>query len=184
MEGIPWNTIFAAAVSSGLTTAILIIIGVYFARRVIDGLVESGVKRYEFALQQAQKALESALEVGSQIDIDLRERRIRVYKCLWQRTEILPKWPRNPEVTYEALYKFSATLRDWYFQTGGMYLSRDTQKAYVAVQEKIRETLEEKDSGPVEDEHYDAIRDRCSALRTQMTEDILSRKPAPLQPET
>jgi hypothetical protein len=173
MEGIPWNTIFAAAVSSGLTTTILIIVGVYFARRVIDGLVDSGVK-----------AFESALEVGSQIDIDLRDRRIRVYKYLWQHTEILPKWPRNPAVTYEALYKFSATLRDWYFQTGGMYLSRDTQKAYVAVQETIRETLEEKDSGRVEDEHYDAIRDKCSALRTQMTEDILSRKPAPTQPET
>jgi hypothetical protein len=65
-----------------------------------------------------------------------------------------------------------------------MYLSRDTQKAYFAVQETIRETLEEKDSGRVEDEHYDAIRDKCSALRRQMTEDILSRIPAPAQPET
>ncbi len=180
----PWETIFAAAVGSSLTTTILIVVGVYAARSIIDGAVDSGVERYKLTLQQALKAFESALELGAQIDIDLRDRRTRAYKYLWQHTEILPKWPRNPDVTYRDLYEFSETLRDWYFRTGGMYLSRDSQKAYADVQETIRETLEGDYEGQLQDEHYDAIRGRCSSLRTQMTEDILSRKPAPAQPET
>jgi exonuclease VII small subunit len=181
----PWETIFAVVVGSGLTTTILVVIGLYAARSIIDGAVESGVARYELTLEQALKAFESALELGAQIDIDLRDRRTRAYKYLWQHTEILPKWPRNPGVTYRDLYEFSETLRDWYFRTGGMYLSRDAQKVYASVQETIWEILKgQQENGQVEDEHYDAIRDRCSSLRTQMTEDILSRKPAPAQPET
>lgn len=179
----PWETIFAVVVGSGLTTTILIVIGLYAARSIIDGAIESGVARYKLTLDQARKAFESALELGAQIDIDLRERRTRAYKYLWQHTEILPKWPRNPDVTYRNLLEFSETLRDWYFRTGGMYLSRDAQKAYADVQETIREILEGEDEGRVQDEHYDAIRERCSRLRTRMTEDILSRKAAPAQPE-
>jgi hypothetical protein len=182
MEGIGWDTVLAAAVGSSLTATIAVIVGVYFARRVIDQAVESAGKRYELTLQQALRAFESALQVGSRIDIDLRKRRMGVYKDLWRYTEILPKWPRDPGVTYEALGEFSKTLRTWYFRTGGMYLSKDAQKAYSDVQEKIRGILEEVQSGPIEDKHYDEVRDACSALRAQMTEDMLSRKPAPPQP--
>jgi hypothetical protein len=61
-----------------------------------------------------------------QIDVDLRTRRIDAYETLWASTKILPKWPRNDGVTYEQLRQFSETLRDWYFGTGGMFLSHLT----------------------------------------------------------
>jgi hypothetical protein len=36
-----------------------------------------------------------------QIDTDLRQRRIEVYKELWESTALLPKWAKDESVTYE-----------------------------------------------------------------------------------
>ena len=116
-----------------------------------------------------------------QIDTDLRQRRIEVYKELWESTALLPKWPRDESVTYDQLLRFSKQLREWYFSRGGMYLSRTTQRdGYAALQDKIAEilaeTLKEKPSGALSPAHYDTVRERCSYLRTLLTADIESTR--------
>jgi hypothetical protein len=75
-------------------------------------------------------------------------------------------------------------LRKWYFDGGGLYLSRSAQKAYAKVQDAIwnLETCKDKNKDNdnlIEDDEYDVIRDRCSKLRTEITKDLLSRKAAP-----
>src|SRR5262249_11060585 len=74
--------------------------------------------------------------------MDLRRRRIRVYKPLWALTALLPRWPRNPEVTYEELLGFTKALRKWYFDGGGIYLSRTTHdQAYYPLQQELERVL-------------------------------------------
>jgi hypothetical protein len=116
----------------------------------------------------------------SDIDVDLRNRRIPVYAELWKSTAILPMWPKASGVTYQQLMHFSETLRTWYFQTGGMYLSRSTHdKAYSPLQKALMELLQKHPSGLVSDQDYETIRRHCSALRSALAGDLESRREGP-----
>ncbi len=115
-----------------------------------------------------------------QVDIDLRLRRIEVYKPLWELTALLPRWPRDTEVTYEHLHTFTEALRKWYFAGGGMYLSRTTHKeAYYPLQQELERVLGQGKVGKLSHkspDDYVAIRDRCSTLRSHLATDIASRR--------
>jgi len=140
--------------------------------------------RVDSALGQLAESQKQLLQASVQIDLDLRNRRFEVYREIWKRTEILPKWPRDEKVTYADLEDFSESLRDWYFNEGGMFLSTPTrEKGYGPLQDAIAAILENKPEGPLKPEHYDKIRKHCSQLRTRLTNDILSRREAPASPE-
>jgi hypothetical protein len=115
-----------------------------------------------------------------QVDIDLRLRRIEVYQPLWELTALLPRWPRDPHVTYEDLFKFSEDLRKWYFSGGGMYLSRTThQKGYYPLQQELERVLSQTKAGELSQlshDDYGSVRDCCSSLRSHLAEDIASRR--------
>ena len=186
----PWETILTAAGGASLTTVIIIILFLQFVDRMmgkaIDGLhaqFQSQIKQAEDAfassLRRAEAAYTQALSFNTQVDVHLREKRLAVYAELWQITQVLPKWPRAIDVTYEKLSQFSQDLQDWYFKKGGMFFSEETKDAYVALQDGIWDILKASPKGKISDPHYDAIRDLCSTMRTQITEDILSRRPPP-----
>lgn len=120
-------------------------------------------------------------ELEFTMDLDLRERRLPVYKELWAKTDILPKWPINAEVTYGQLQKLCRSLKDWYFHEGGHLLSEITHKyAYSPLQEALA-NLEYKPEGTeVSSEDYELIRSRCSKLRTYLANDLQSRRKNPL----
>ena len=144
---------------------------------IIAGLSARLGKVWADRIAEAQK---QALRITTEIDLDLRKRRIEVYKELWEYTAILPKWPRAEDVSYEKLRELSENLRDWYFKKGGMYLSRKAHAlGYSPLQDALAEILEQ-NSGELSEKYYDFIRDKCSNLRTKLTEDIESRREGPL----
>ncbi|MGH8646275.1 MAG: hypothetical protein ACREX4_18170 [Gammaproteobacteria bacterium] len=118
----------------------------------------------------------SALDFRTKVDESLIKTRTDVYKVLWKMTALLPKWPRAEDVTYEQIENLSKQFREWYFEEGGIYLSRKAQKAYATLQDTISDVLKASSPGKVTPKDYDAIRDKCSSLRTEMTEDLLSRR--------
>lgn len=140
---------------------------------IVAGLAAWLGKVWADRIAQAQKFMQD-------IDIDLRTKRIGVYGELWKSTAILPKWPKANDVTYEQLLVFSESLRTWYFEKGGMYLSRSTHKnAYGPLQDALAAVLRTGKSGPVSDDDYETIRRRCSLLRTALAGDIESRREGP-----
>jgi hypothetical protein len=124
--------------------------------------------------------IQSALSARAKIDESLRSDRVAAYKMLWKKTSLLPLWPRATDVTYEQLSCFSADLRDWYFNDGGWLFSTEARQEYEALQTLLREIIKTSGTAPgqIRPEHYDAIRSRCSALRTELTNDLQSRKRA------
>ena len=95
---------------------------------------------------------------------------------------MLPKWPRAENVTYEQLLKLNQDLRTWYFTRGGMYLSRTAHRdAYSPLQDKLAGVLKSNTTGNISGDHYDLIRDKCSALRTSLANDIESRRESPIR---
>ncbi len=172
-----------AAIIGGLTAWL----GKVWATRIAmaeKGAHDKELARLNSSLEAERNRVEEAhkrlLEVTTEIDLDLRKRRIDVYIELWESTELLHKWPREEGVTYEDLRGFSKSLRDWYFKKGGMFLSRTTfNKAYAPLQDAIRGVLEKHPKGNLNKEDYDDIRSKCSSLRTFLANDVLSRRAAP-----
>ena len=125
------------------------------------------------------------LKFGSTIDLDLRKERAALYVELWRATGVLPKWPPDTTVSYDRMLRFSGALREWYFAGGGMYFSSESREAYERLQDTIWDVYRAatKDSdAPTQTlapEHYEVIRSACSVLRTRMTDDLLSQRPAP-----
>ena len=107
---------------------------------------------------------------------ELQRERIAAYRGLWGLTKLLPKWPRSRDVNYEHLRELSKSLRDWYFsEGGGMFLSRTAHTSYAALQDSLTAILVEQPSGSMTNEHYDAVRELCSALRSRLARDVGSR---------
>jgi hypothetical protein len=102
--------------------------------------------------------------------------RVAAYRKLWELTRILPKWPRASNVPYSDLRAFTAALRDWYFiGGGGIFLSRAAHGTYSSVQNTLQAILSKRASGPIATDHYDEVREVCSALRSQLAKDIGAR---------
>jgi hypothetical protein len=171
---LPWETILGAASGSAIVT----VLGVIFAQKVLEGIVETTAKSFESALTKAEETHKKQLELAGDIDLDLRERRKNAYGEIWGKMKLLPKWPRAVGVRYEDLSKLRETFRDWYFDGGGMYLSTHARDAFGQVQDAIEEVVGEKKSGPIKPEEYEAVRAKCSAFRTAITDDLLSRRAA------
>ncbi len=124
----------------------------------------------------AERISEAQRRLG-EVDLDLRKRRIPLYAEVWKLTSVLPKWPRDPNVTYENLLTFSEALRDWYFHKGGMYISRSTHEdGYAPLQDTLEVVLSPNKTGRLSDPDYEAVRERCSNLRTHLAGDIESRR--------
>ncbi|WP_299131965.1 hypothetical protein [uncultured Amaricoccus sp.] len=130
-------------------------------------------------LRRAEELNRSMLELTQAIDIDLRGRRVVVYEELWKLTSLLPLYPRPNPVTLQTLLTFSESLRNWYFDKGGMYLSERARDAYFGVQEEIQRHVVEADERPLSSDAYEMIRKKCSTLRTELADDLISRRAAP-----
>jgi len=136
--------------------------------------------KLEFHYAIVNKKIEASIEQSNSVDVDLREKRIDMYRELWKSTDLLPKLPKSTNVEYENIDAFSKILRDWYFNKGGMFLSSDAHtKGYIPLQETISELMDKNLTGIITDEHYEKVRLCCSNLRSLLTDDIVSRKTAP-----
>ena len=172
----PWDKILVGV--SGATAVVAVLV-VLFLKAAVEKSVEAAGKRFESALKRAEEFHRSTLAFAAAVDTDLRQRRIPVYAELWEKTGILPKWPRDPQLTYERLRNLTAEFRDWYFKEGGMYLSQGAREGYGNLQDSLSEVLKPEMVGVVSDKDYEAVREKCSALRTELTKDLLSRREAP-----
>jgi hypothetical protein len=123
-----------------------------------------------------------ALTYRTKVDEALRDKRLTLYKDLWRKTGLLPKWPRRSDLTYEQLEEFSQELRKWYFDEGGIFLSEKARGTYGKLQDAIGEVLTPAPKGVVSQRDgkdvYEIVRARCSDLRSQLARDLLSRRGA------
>jgi hypothetical protein len=117
-------------------------------------------------------------ELEYRYDTDLRDKRIPQYLELWKLLEVLAKYARPREVTCDDLRTLATSLRQWYFEKGGLYLSERSRGAYFALQDAIKTELDSKPSpgGEVISGTFEALRTRGSDLRTALTRDVGTRK--------
>ncbi|MBK8211548.1 MAG: hypothetical protein IPK78_17975 [Rhodospirillales bacterium] len=151
----------------------------FLGKTVTEKIADGATKVVESRLRRIEDRNKTTFAFASAVDTDLRTRRIAVYAELWENTGLLPMWPWNTALEYRDLQQFTLDLRDWYFKRGGLFLSTGARDAYFAVQKSINAVLADHRTGAVAEADYGTIRENCSALRTELAEDILSRRNAP-----
>ena len=195
--GINWNTVTAFLFGSTSSAAIIGAVATWFGNRLTSQF-EAALRRtevtYESTLRRTEAAYQVTLSTQQGVDTDLRTQRIPSYQKLWTLTQVLPRWPRPPQVTYGQLVKFSENLRTWYFTVGGWLLSEDAKDAYLAVQEAMWDSKDSPlgkydalasipSTEPITPKEYTAVMEKCSELRTRLTMDLESRRGGPIADE-
>lgn len=77
-------------------------------------------------------------------DKDLRKRRIACYAKLWMELKPLARYPAPGPLAYDALRVLSLSMRDWYFNEGGLFLSVESRNRYFDLQDGCRILLEKR----------------------------------------
>jgi hypothetical protein len=137
---------------------------------LVAGAVVSGVGTYLVARRT----------LAYEYDSDLRKRRIEAYTDLWRRLEPLAKDARTEEFTKADAQDFATCLRVWYFETGGLFLSKATRTDYFALQDLLVRLdggwgWDEEDPETLADAAREYLRVCGSRLRTGLTQDVGTR---------
>lgn len=119
-------------------------------------------------------------ELAARYDADLRTERLKAYRDLWKRLECLASYPTPAAVTSGTVAELAVDLREWYYREGGIFMSRQSQRAFVRLQQAIGASTSQRDEReadpPLSQDQVDQIRKCASFLRTWTTRDILSRR--------
>jgi hypothetical protein len=176
-----WQQVWGIIAAAGGAGVIIVGVAGWIGKALLDRMTEANKRASEIELT----ARRQLLSLTGEIDIDMRKLRLQCYPELWKATELLPRWPRADNISFEDLKALRDTLKEWYFNKGGMFLSETTfQGAYVPLQEELTKEISKDLSGRLPSDHYDdiydRIRERCSALRSGMVNDIESRREGPV----
>lgn len=144
---------------------------------LITGLV-SGV--ISSALTYFSTRSKIRLDMRVEYDKSLHDKRLELYKQLWPKTAPLARFAPHVVLTYHVVRTVSADMRDWYFNEGGIYLSKRSRKPYFALKEQMQHVIDdmalvEEPDKQIGDKARDLILAAASRLRTSLADDIGTR---------
>jgi hypothetical protein len=99
---------------------------------LIGGALVSGVLTY----------LGSRSKLAMDYDADLRKRRIETYSDLWSKLEPLAKYAPKETFSEADAVSLAKSLRDWYFEKGGLFLSTAAREDCFALQDLLKHISE------------------------------------------
>jgi hypothetical protein len=116
------------------------------------------------------------LDLAAEYDRDLQKNRLEAYGKLWAMLEPLARYGNQP-VTHEVLRGVSENTRKWYFQTGGIYLTRRSRGPYFKWKALMQPLLDDVDlqrrpTQPIPQTRLGQIIEAGSSLRTSLSDDI------------
>jgi hypothetical protein len=121
------------------------------------------------------------LDVAAQYDKQLQESRLAAYIKLWAMLEPLARFGRSSPVTYAILKDISDKTRTWYFEVGGIYLTRASTTPYFKWKGLMQPVLDDADLAKnpdkaVPESQLEAIIAAGSTLRTSLSDDIGTKR--------
>jgi hypothetical protein len=121
--------------------------------------------------------VKAVLAIRGKVNEELRARRLAVYPPVHRLSAALSFWP-PAEITGEQLHDLNVRLRDWYFTTGGLFLSENSRTRYGELKQLICAHLDELDdrAAVIAPWAYDDLADTCRAFRISLTEDLETRR--------
>ncbi|MGD9367361.1 MAG: hypothetical protein PVH87_16805 [Desulfobacteraceae bacterium] len=140
---------------------------------LISGLVGSLIGVL-VTMWQVRKQFEASAE------LQRRENRIPVMQKLWEQMRPFSFFGKPQNERKELLSKISNDLTQWYYKTGGLYLSETSQKYYVRFQEAIETIIKkyrfsEVNLNKLSHSEFHLLQEEASALRTLTARDCGTR---------
>jgi hypothetical protein len=143
----------------------------------VFGLIAGSIITYLGAIVGYRKELEI------EYDKELRRARVEVYSGLWQELSALARYDSPKPKTTTTLIRLSKEMREWYFVTGGIFLSEESRKPYFelkkALEEQTKQETQDKESQIPEEQWQDMV-DIASLLRSSLAKDIGARRKPPV----
>ena len=120
------------------------------------------------------------LDLTAEYDKKLRAERLDAYKLLWKELKPLARYSPENDLTYEIVKSVSGKMRDWYFDTGGIYLSKQSRKPYFELKETLQKIIDNKDlilqkAEPLKIDLTDLL-EQGKDLRESLSDDIGTRR--------
>jgi hypothetical protein len=126
-------------------------------------------------LASAGTYLAARHDLQLKFDASLRDLRIAAYKDLWRTLETLAKYGRRDSLLKDQAQTLLSELKTWYFETGGLVLSRDARRDYFALLDGLEVVIAgAEDTLSAADDEY--LRVLGSRLRTALTRDVGTRR--------
>jgi hypothetical protein len=120
------------------------------------------------------------LELTAEYDKELRKKRLEVYQELWKLLKPLARFSRENPITYQIVKDTSENMRNWYFDTGGIFLTKESRIPYFALKKEMQKIIDnddlEKSVEMIREEELNPILRQGNSLRTSLSEDIGTRK--------
>jgi hypothetical protein len=125
-------------------------------------------------------------KVRKDIDVEygrmVREARLRTYPTVWATLQPLALYARHWAVTNRMAWTLAGSLRRWYFEQGGMFLTDGSRDAYFALQRSLGDYLSQVPwqmgaaERELDEDAFEPIRNAGSELRTQLVRDLGTRR--------
>src|SRR5262245_30036425 len=117
-------------------------------------------------------------DLQGKYDANIHQQRTEVYLPLWKKLEVLARFAPPEPVTTKGILDLSESLRKWFFDTGGLFLSDDSRHAYLDLQQTIVTHVREHTTATEEldQQSLRKIQDKASVLRAHLSKDVGSRK--------
>jgi hypothetical protein len=141
------------------------------------GIISGALVAYVSAVLKFRKDLEA------EYDKDLRNQRINVYKDLWRRLDLVARYDRPKPLNASTLQELTVSMRQWYFEIGGLYLSEESRKTYFDFKKTIEKLLKSSkyEAGELlNPQDTTIVLDQASLLRARLTKDVGTRKSSPI----
>jgi len=141
------------------------------------GIISGALVAYLSAVLKFRKDLEA------EYDKDLRNQRLKVYEQLWKCLQLVARYDRPKPLNASTLQELTVSMRQWYFEIGGLYLSEESRKTYFNLKDTIQEILQSTkyQAGELLDaEDSKKLIKQASLLRASLTKDVGTRKSSPI----
>ena len=147
---------------------------------LLTGLISGGITAVVTYFATLAKA---RLDLTIEYDKELRQNRLTAYTELWKRLKPLARYSPERPATYQIVKETSESMRDWYFDVGGIYLSRESREPYFALKRAMQEVidhpeLQKSKDEPLTPERLKPLHERATALRNELSNDIGTRQRA------
>lgn len=130
-------------------------------------------------------AWRAGVGLATRYDADVRTKRLEVYAVLWSSIKVLDLRARPTTMTVAEVRVLLEAVTEWYHDTGGLLMSRATQRRFATLQRALVAAAGEDPpaDAPVSPATLARLIDSASALRTSTTDDVLSRRGPLLEPK-
>ena len=110
------------------------------------------------------------LDLTAEYDRKLRSERLDAYRDLFKRMKPLARFSPEKPVTYKVIKDTSEDMRDWYFDVGGIYLSKESRDPYFHLKELMQVIIDEEKYKEI-DPNNEALVNEFKALSKEILEE-------------